>query len=508
MGNQNKILAWLAVILALGISISVVMSFEPAKGSVDLRGAVFFLFLVPIGFSVFFLTGFESLIIGIAVFAAGVYSACITRYAATPYYSWPVDKGFMEYAAFIAEPLFTSGIIWELILFSIVSYWLGALSEKMRDQKSRYNDSFARMDELAFQVQQERVRYISLQKKYDEDVNRLNSLIIMLSELAKEIPSVLEIEGLFKLLLDKSVKLFSAINCAIFLVDEQAGRLKYVCSTGYDQASIASMDLAANEESGLPGWCAKNAKFLSAIEMEKNPYMADIVNQNKFPVEFCQPIVDNGKSIAVVCIGSTEREFSAKEIIHLASILANISTIAIRNARLMEKTKEQAIKDGLTGLYNHGYFYELLEDIMKKTRHEGFILGVFLIDIDHFKKFNDTYGHQLGDMILQETAKIVQKQIHKTDIAARYGGEEFAIICVRKDAQDINKMAEEIRKTVEESVFQQGSLKLSVTISVGVAFYDLKTGFIASELVKHSDEALYKAKESGRNRICFYGDNK
>lgn len=505
MGSQNKILAWVAVILGLAIAASFVMSFGPQPKTPDLRGAAFFLFLIPIGFSVFFLSSLENLITGIAVFVIGAYSLCWPRYMAKPYTSIAADKGFLEYIGYVSEPMFNSGIIWQLILFVIFAYSLGILSEKMRKQAAYYHDYFSNADSLIFQAQQEKARFLSLQEKYDEDVNRLNSLIIMLSDLAKEIPSVLETESLFKLLLDKSVKLFSAANCAIFAVDSSTNRLKYICSAGYDHDALASLNLTADDESGLPGWCAKNAKFLSSKEMEKNAYMADIIKQNKFSVAFCQPIVKNGQSIAVICVGGTEKEFSEKEVMHLASILANVSMIAIQNARLMENTKEQAVKDGLTGLYNHRYFYELLEDMMKKTRHESLTLGVFLIDIDHFKKFNDTYGHQLGDMILQETANIVQKQIQKTDVAARYGGEEFAVICARKDAQTISKLAEDMRQAVEEAVFQHGGLKLSVTISAGVAFYDFqKAGLAASEFVKYSDEALYKAKESGRNKVCFY----
>jgi diguanylate cyclase (GGDEF)-like protein len=196
-----------------------------------------------------------------------------------------------------------------------------------------------------------------------------------------------------------------------------------------------------------------------------------------------------------------------KELLRSASLLANLTSIAIENARLMDKTKEQAIKDGLTGLYNHRHFYEILEDTMKKmTQEQDMVLGIFLMDIDHFKKFNDTHGHLVGDFILQETANILKKQIHKGDLLARYGGEEFAVICIRKDISDIKALAEDLRHAVERAAFKKDEIILKLTISVGVAFYNSQQepNLAASELVKRADNALYRAKEIGRNKVCIY----
>jgi len=144
---------------------------------------------------------------------------------------------------------------------------------------------------------------------------------------------------------------------------------------------------------------------------------------------------------------------------------------------------------------------------MKKVGKQDMSLGVCLIDIDFFKNFNDTYGHLVGDLILQEVAKIIQNQIQKDDFAARYGGEEFAIICMRRDSASMNMLAESLRKAVEQTVFKSGDLRLNVTISIGVAFYSIKNKDVltSSGLVKCSDDALYKAKETGRNKVCIYG---
>jgi len=491
---QNKILAWVAIGLSLIIVTSVVMTIDPAgaKG-LDLRGLFMFLYLIPIGFSVFFLSSIESLFTGVAVMLFGAYAVLGQQLLFLNYAKW--------------QPLLSTGIMWQLLTFLILSSLAGFLSERLRSQSVRSKDSALQMEDTSAKLQEEKVRFLSQQKRYSEDINHLSSFVITLSDLAKEIPSVLDVKELLKLVLGKAVKLFQATSCVIFYVDEASNKLVYACSVGYDYNEITDLRLSADDESGIAGWCAKNAKFLSMDEIERNPHMADLLRQNKFPIMFCQPIVQRGKSVAVICVGEVENKLEEKELMRVALILSNLSAIAIENAKFVEKMKELTLRDGLTGLYNHRHFYELLEEMMKQARQHGLILGVFLIDIDHFKKFNDTYGHQLGDLILQETAKIVQEGISEADVSARYGGEEFAVICVRQDISAIKALAENLRKTTEAAVFKHGSLALNVTISLGVSFYDLKTSFAVSELVKYSDDALYKAKESGRNKVCYYGGN-
>lgn len=506
MRDQNAFLAWLAIGLSFVIVVSMLMSFEPALGEEYKYGIFVFLFLVPVGIAVFFLSNIESLCVGIAVAAVSGYLITKPAWSAMPYSGWPADKGLAAYIIYLIKPLLATGAIWELFLFLVFSYFGGFLSAQARKNTDQVQYSHKAAQETYQKLEYERVQFLSQCKRFSEDINRLNSLIITLSDLAKEIPSVLEVKGVYKLLMEKATELFSAKSCAIFEVDSVSNKLTYVCSIGYDAQTLKDLNLTADEESGIAGWAAKNGKFLSFKDALQDPHMADLLRENKFPILFCQPIVERGKSIAVICVGDMGKELEEQGLIRLTSLLANLSTIAIENARLMEKTKEQAIRDGLTGLYNHRHFYELLEDLMKKAGGQDSILGIFLIDIDHFKKFNDTHGHQIGDLILQETAKLVQQKIQKEDIAARYGGEEFSVVCLRKDTRAISALAEDIRNSVEQTVFQADALRLKVTISLGVAFYKPKeqAGLTTGELVKHSDDALYKSKEGGRNMVSVW----
>jgi len=174
---------------------------------------------------------------------------------------------------------------------------------------------------------------------------------------------------------------------------------------------------------------------------------------------------------------------------------------------LQEKNRlllEMANRDGLTGLYNHRYFQETLsKDFPKAVRYKE-DLSYLMFDIDHFKKFNDTYGHQTGDVVLKTLGSLIVKLLRDSDLAARYGGEEFAVILYHTIKEDAFIIAERIRKTVEEYEFRSEDLVLKVTISIGLASNDHPDVQDAKTLIECADKALYKAKAEGRNRIVIY----
>ena len=175
--------------------------------------------------------------------------------------------------------------------------------------------------------------------------------------------------------------------------------------------------------------------------------------------------------------------------------------------RLKEKNrqlKEMANRDGLTGLYNHRYFQETIsKDFQRAVRyHES--LSCVMFDIDHFKKFNDTYGHQTGDMVLKTLGGLVGELIRDSDLSARYGGEEFILLMYHTASQEAFMIAERLRKAVEQHKFRADNLVLTVTISVGVASFPHPEIADAKTLIECADKALYRAKEEGRNRVIAF----
>lgn len=181
-------------------------------------------------------------------------------------------------------------------------------------------------------------------------------------------------------------------------------------------------------------------------------------------------------------------------------VIARVQS-AIRFKQTQDKLKEMAMKDGLTGLYNHALLIELFEkEIDKQQRNNGSI-SFAMIDIDDFKKINDTYGHISGDTVLKELSNILMSSVRGGDIVGRYGGEEFSIVFPGIDEQNAFQLCERIRKEVEDFNFEIGIETVKITISIGINFNELKGIINKREIIQKADEALYRAKHNGRNRI-------
>ncbi len=222
-------------------------------------------------------------------------------------------------------------------------------------------------------------------------------------------------------------------------------------------------------------------------------------------------------TVAVVDLGSTNgtwvegqrinyHELEDGERIQIGS--ANILKYGYQDAveeQFVSQMYESATQDGLTGVYNKRFFHERLEQEFAYHQRHATPMALIMLDIDHFKQVNDTYGHQTGDFILRKLAEMCAKQCRTEDIFARYGGEEFAVILRQSSRQDAIDMAERIRKTVELINFEyagpDGPVSIRVTISAGVSEQSSQTPSTTS-LVEIADQNLYKAKQAGRNRVC------
>ncbi|MBK7996954.1 MAG: GGDEF domain-containing protein [Blastocatellia bacterium] len=167
-----------------------------------------------------------------------------------------------------------------------------------------------------------------------------------------------------------------------------------------------------------------------------------------------------------------------------------------------DKLYQQATRDPLTGLSNRNYFRNELKKFVSLSARYNRALSVIMLDIDFFKKINDTYGHDVGDNVLKSVAEILMRHVRTHDVAARFGGEEFVMLLPETSLGGAVVVAERIRTAVENVDFNSAGCRHNVTISIGVAEY-LGDGTDVEEVIKKADEALYKAKSSGRNRVCM-----
>lgn len=204
----------------------------------------------------------------------------------------------------------------------------------------------------------------------------------------------------------------------------------------------------------------------------------------------------------------------AGRVSHFLGKLADVTARVIAEQKLAERHRrllaskraleELALKDGLTGLYNRRAFDEQLEREWNRARRDRTALSLFMIDIDHFKRFNDTYGHLAGDRCIQAVADAVKRSFARgSDLAARYGGEEFVVLASGVDRKQARARGERLRHTISALAFEHaaGSQTASVSVSVGLATTVPHTRALPDHLLMAADRALYEAKRQGRDRV-------
>ena len=213
---------------------------------------------------------------------------------------------------------------------------------------------------------------------------------------------------------------------------------------------------------------------------------------------------DKVKSLELGALDYVVKPFDEGELIARVNIQLRLKQLYEALQEKNRQLRELANRDGLTGLYNHRYFHEQLSKDFLRARRYHESLSCILLDIDYFKKFNDTYGHQTGDIVLSTLGQVIRDSIRDSDFAARYGGEEFALVLYHADRPTAVNVAERLRQMVEHCEVRDKDHVLHVTISLGVATFPHEQISNPKQIVECADKALYKAKENGRNRVEYF----
>ena len=221
---------------------------------------------------------------------------------------------------------------------------------------------------------------------------------------------------------------------------------------------------------------------------------------------FCVPLTVQGETLGLLClIGATTRK--GEHLVsqqQLAVTVGEAVKLSLSNLRLREKLREQATRDPLTGLFNRRYLDESLSRELHHARRRNSPLCVTMLDLDHFKRFNDTFGHDAGDSLLRELGQVLREKLRKSDILCRYGGEEFVLVLPDSSLANAWERVEQIRLLVREMQIRHGEQLLGMmTVSAGIAGA-LEHGSTAGELLRAADNALYVAKQAGRDRVVVY----
>ncbi|HUV30547.1 MAG TPA: diguanylate cyclase [Acidobacteriota bacterium] len=215
------------------------------------------------------------------------------------------------------------------------------------------------------------------------------------------------------------------------------------------------------------------------------------------------PLTAHGNMQGLLITESCAEDAFTDKDVQTLTIVARSAALALENAELHRRTEELTIIDDLTDTYNYRYFVQKLQEERKRAMRYNLPLSIIMVDIDWFKKLNDSHGHEVGNLVLTELARVIKRCIRDVDVFARYGGEEFVIILPQTAQVEASVIGERIRQQVEETVVDSGPTgKVGITVSIGVSSYP-ENGKSAEDLVSVADQALYRAKGSGKNLVCI-----
>jgi len=367
--------------------------------------------------------------------------------------------------------------------------------------------AFSGQDEEVLRLMAEEIVTVLTYYREQQRMSQRTRVYAALLEISKSLGSRLDLDHRLEITADSAKEIIDYDRCFIFLVEPGERRLTVKAVKGYDPAVV---DYTFALTNGLLSIIVKNRQVLLFSQLPSQRAKHKIFPDGcKISVD-CQsflglPLIIEDRAMGVVLFLSEKENAFTTYDRHVLSILCNHVAISIAEAQAHAQVERLAITDGLTGVYNHRRFQERLqEEFVRNARHpEPF--SILMIDIDYFKKINDTFGHPAGDAVLKVIAKLLAKMVRKLDVVARYGGEEFVVLLLKTDAMQAWQMAERIRKAIESAPIDWQGQKIDVTVSIGVASQP-EDATQREELIGCADKALYSSKRSGRNRSTLFRD--
>ncbi len=303
--------------------------------------------------------------------------------------------------------------------------------------------------------------------------------------------------------------------CAFLFYEEKNGAVIIAALKGYDIKFIGNRFPLG--QSAILSLMHKQWHDHSTVNIYHDPDLGERGREiSLFPFKELQqpiksligrPLVAGNKFIGAVILSSLSSNIFTEYHRSFVDTLSNQVSMVIDNSLLHRDIRDLARTDGLTGLLNHRTFMEKLSEEYKRLDRDPRPFSILLVDIDFFKKVNDTYGHPVGDIALTRVAGVLKDVVRGSDFVARYGGEEFSVGLVDTKYVGAQQMAERVRKIVERTTITVGKTAFNVTLSIGVASYPVDTNKF-EDLIGFSDLALYQAKRTGRNQVCLYKDCK
>lgn len=340
--------------------------------------------------------------------------------------------------------------------------------------------------------------------EFEQNLLKYSSLLYLLEESAQKIYSNLDVDHLFQSFFRVLQECFGSTCASVYLRNGRKDVYLLARTSGADDPASgkdggpsARIPMMLRADDLIP---ATLRRTRGAIYWENTTYAEQLQAAGQpAPAILSGALIDKGEIIGVVNIHATDQR--PQPDVMLMGMVCNIASIALANARLFGEVQWLAERDPLTKLYNRRTFHAQLDAQVAARSANGEPLALLMLDIDHFKSFNDTYGHQAGDAVLEWFAACCTEIAGEHNPVFRYGGEEFAVLVPRADGGEGAALAERMREHIAQSTYVYDGAELKVLVSCGVAAYP-ENASNADELVRKADRALYRAKEAGRNTVA------
>jgi diguanylate cyclase (GGDEF)-like protein/PAS domain S-box-containing protein len=367
------------------------------------------------------------------------------------------------------------------------------LEQEIKDRTEELNNTNTRLQEEIIQRDYVRREFDEQNDKMLRELTERSQRATLLAKMGELLQSCVTKDEVFAAALGFAPKIFPSSRGAVALLNS-ARSITEIAGSWHD------CEIPASVFEPQSCWALRTSHPHLVIAGDTTARCAHASGVNA--TYLCIPIMAQGEALGTLHFQATDEAPSLADAeLSFRTTFAGQVGLSVANIRLREALRTQSIKDALTGLYNRRYLEEMLEREIRRSVRAGHSLGILMIDLDHFKKFNDTYGHDAGDTVLREAASFLSRSIRIEDTACRFGGEEFVIILPTADLNASQARAERIRsKLCELTVLHQGTSLGKITISVGVADLPLH-GTSPKELLEAADAALYRAKREGRDRV-------
>lgn len=332
----------------------------------------------------------------------------------------------------------------------------------------------------------ENARLYSLERRRAQQLEAINAV-------AQQTTAVLDLDELLTVVCRLLLEWFRIDHAAVLLCESDNLRVR-----AYEGRLTPKVAMGAILPAGTGLAARALGQGKSLVENDVtgvNDYFPGFVETRS---EVCVPLVFFGEKLGVLALDSAAKDAFEPDDMQPLESVADICAAAIQNANYFERMRQLAYVDGLTGIHNRRFFeMRIVEELERASRFQG-RMSIIMVDIDHFKRLNDEFGHLLGDEVLRGVAGILKQQLRKMDMVCRYGGEEFAVVVPETTGDNAVTVAEKLRRQIECYPFP--GVPRPVTISCGVADYPTH-GTSRDEVVAAADGALYMAKQAGRNRV-------